>query len=95
MSEPVMTERLTNCDQCGRHCPAEDLHCNRGRARFGLPPQEEKEGECGHGREHGDHGHGHNHGHRHEHGPEHEHDHGPEHGPEHEPDHDRPDGEEE
>lgn len=23
------------CPCCGRHCPIEDLHCDRGRAHFG------------------------------------------------------------
>ena len=42
-----------NCPFCDRHCPADQLHCNRGREHFGLPLEEER---GGYG--HGDHGHG-------------------------------------
>lgn len=38
-----------NCPCCDRRCPAEQLHCNRGREHFGLPLEEER----------GGHGHGH------------------------------------
>lgn len=35
------------CDQCENHCPADDLHCGKGRRYFGV---ESKEGEDrGHG----------------------------------------------
>lgn len=44
-----------NCPCCDRHCPADQLHCNRGREHFGLPLEEERGGH-GHGG-HGGHGH--------------------------------------
>ena len=31
-----------NCPCCDRHCPADQLHCNRGREHFGLPLEEER-----------------------------------------------------
>ena len=49
-----------NCPCCDRRCPAEQLHCNRGREHFGLPLEEERGGH-GHGG-HGEHGHS-EHGH--------------------------------
>ncbi|MBR1822174.1 MAG: hypothetical protein IJ769_11225 [Clostridia bacterium] len=47
------------CPNCGRHCLASDLHCDRGRAYFGLPENGEgRQERRGHAaREHG-HGHG-------------------------------------
>lgn len=47
-----------NCPCCDRHCPTDQLHCNRGREHFGLPLEEERGGR-GHGEHgHGEHGHG-------------------------------------
>lgn len=36
-----------NCPGCGRHCPADALHCGRGREYFGI---QIPEGENGHHR---------------------------------------------
>lgn len=42
------------CPNCGRHCPASDLHCNRGREYFGVAESADRGG-----RDHHEHGRGH------------------------------------
>lgn len=32
------------CNQCGNHCPKDDLRCGRGRRLFGAAPGETAEG---------------------------------------------------
>lgn len=49
-----------NCPYCGRHCPASDPHCNRGREYFGVEAHGDRGGFDPHerGRGHDAHGDG-------------------------------------
>ena len=48
-------EKMTNennvCPCCDHHCPADNLHCSKGKEYFGLPV-EEGDRERGHGEGH-------------------------------------------
>lgn len=33
-------DNSNSCPCCGRHCPADDLHCPRGRSYFGQEPEQ-------------------------------------------------------
>ena len=50
-------EKMTNennvCPCCDHHCPADNLHCSKGKEYFGLLV-EEGDRERGHGRGHGE-----------------------------------------